>query len=136
MMEQGPHAICQELGDWTIKKFEGWNIVFFKGKNYIPQDDDLRQDFFMITKWQDTLGNSKLTMLCNNITGGPDCAHMLKIMCVDVALVNNSKSTGLPLAPLSFLLKGLNQHGHLRIVLWILSRTYHQLMDLILFWSW
>ena len=42
MMEQGPHAIRRELGDWTIKKFEGWDIVFFKGKNYIPRDDDLR----------------------------------------------------------------------------------------------
>ena len=40
MMEQGPHAICRELGDWMIKKFEGWDLVFFKGKNYIPQDDD------------------------------------------------------------------------------------------------
>ena len=44
MKEQGPHAIRQELGDWTIEKFKGWDIVFFKGKNYIPQDDDLRRD--------------------------------------------------------------------------------------------
>ena len=36
MMEQGPHAIQRELGDWMIKKFEGRDIVFFKGKNYIP----------------------------------------------------------------------------------------------------
>ena len=44
MMEQGPHAIQRELGDWTIEKFEGWNIVFFKGKNYIPRDDNLCRD--------------------------------------------------------------------------------------------
>ena len=42
MMEQGPHTIQWELGDWTIEKFEGRDIVFFKGKNYIPRDDDLR----------------------------------------------------------------------------------------------
>ena len=36
MKEQGPHAIRQELGDWTIEKFKGWDIVFFKGKNCIP----------------------------------------------------------------------------------------------------
>ena len=41
MMEQGPHVIRWELGDWTIEKFEGWDIVFFKGKNYILCDDDL-----------------------------------------------------------------------------------------------
>ena len=27
MMEQGPHAIQRELGDWTIEKFEGWDII-------------------------------------------------------------------------------------------------------------
>ena len=27
-----------------IEKFEGWDIVFFKGKNYIPQDDNLHRD--------------------------------------------------------------------------------------------
>ena len=42
MMEQGPHAIQWELGDWTIEKFEGRDIVFFKGKNYIPRNDDLQ----------------------------------------------------------------------------------------------
>ena len=44
MLEQGPHAIQQELGNWTIKKFEGWYIIFFKGKNYILWDDNLRWD--------------------------------------------------------------------------------------------
>ena len=41
MVEQGPHVIQQDLGDWTIENFEGRDIVFFKGKNYIPRDDDL-----------------------------------------------------------------------------------------------
>ena len=93
-------------------------------------------DYFMIMKQQDTLENSKLTTLCDNITGGLDYVHMLKIMCVDAVLVNNLKSTDLPLTPLSFLLKGLNQRNHLQIVLWTLSWTCHLLMDLILFWSW
>ena len=41
MVEQGPHMIQWELDDWTIEKFEGRDIVFFKGKNYILRDDDL-----------------------------------------------------------------------------------------------
>ena len=41
MLEQGPTTIWQELGDWTIEKFEGRDIVFFNGKNYIPQDNNL-----------------------------------------------------------------------------------------------
>ena len=42
MLEQGPQAIQRELDDWTIEKFEGQDIVFFKGQNYIPRDDKLR----------------------------------------------------------------------------------------------
>ena len=98
--------------------------------------DETLPDYFTITKWQATLENLKLIMLYDNTIGGPDYVLMLKTMCVDAALVNNSKLTGLPLAPLSFLLKGLIPHDHLRIVLWTLSQTCHQLTDLILFWSW
>ena len=43
MLEQGPATLRRELGDWTIKQFEGRNIIFFKGKNYIPCDDNLRR---------------------------------------------------------------------------------------------
>ena len=98
--------------------------------------DETSPDCFMITKQQATPENSKLIMPYDNTTGGPDYIHMLKIMCMDVVLVNNSKLTDLPLAPPSSLLKGLNQHDHLQIALWILSWTCCQLMDLILFWSW
>ena len=70
--------------------------------------DETSPDYFMITKWQDTPENLKLIMLCDNITGGPDYILMLKIMCVDAVFVNNSKSTDLPLTPLTFLLKGLD----------------------------
>ena len=41
LLEQGPKIVQQELGDWTIEEFEGWEILFFKGKNYIPKDDQL-----------------------------------------------------------------------------------------------
>ena len=42
MLEQGSATLRRELGDWTIEQFEGRNIVFFKGKNYIPRDDNLQ----------------------------------------------------------------------------------------------
>ena len=41
MLEQGPTTIQQELGDWTVEKFEGRDIIFYKGKNYIPWEDNL-----------------------------------------------------------------------------------------------
>ena len=98
--------------------------------------DETSPDYFTITKWQDTPENSKLIMLYDNITGGPDYIHMLKIMCMDAVLVNNLKLTDLRLVLLTFLPKGLNRHDHLQVVLWTLSWTYHQIMGLILSWSW
>ena len=64
--------------------------------------------YFMIMKQQDTPENSILITLYDNITGGLDYVLMLKITSMDAVSVNNSKSTDLPLAPLIFLLKGLN----------------------------
>ena len=97
---------------------------------------EILPDYFMIMKRQDILENSKLTTLCNSITGGPDYVHMLKTMCTDAVLVNNLKSTDLHPDPLIFLPKGLSRHGHLRIAQWTSLRTYHQSTGLILFWSW
>ena len=41
MLEQGPATLRRELGDWTIEQFEGRNVIFFRGKNYIPRNDNL-----------------------------------------------------------------------------------------------
>ena len=57
MVEQGPHEIQRELGDWTIEKFEGRDIVFFKEKNYIPRDDDLRRDITRLFHDHETAGH-------------------------------------------------------------------------------
>ena len=138
-MEQGPHTIHWELGDWTIEKFKDGILYSLKGRiisHVMMTYNETSLDYFTITKQQATLENLKLIMLHDNTTGGPDYVHMLKTMCKDVVFVNNLKSTDLHLTPLTFLLKGLNRRDHLQIVLWTLSRTYHQLTASILFWSW
>ena len=33
-----------ELKDWRLKKLDEGNVLFFKGKNYVPKDDELRKD--------------------------------------------------------------------------------------------
>ena len=57
MLEQGPPALHWELGDWTIEKFEGCDIIFFKGKNYIPRDNNLRQDITRMFHDHETAGH-------------------------------------------------------------------------------
>jgi hypothetical protein len=44
LLEQGPTPLRHDLADWEIENFEGSNILFFKGKNYVPQNADLRRD--------------------------------------------------------------------------------------------
>lgn len=53
LLEQGLMTVQWELDDWTIEKFEGQDILFFKGNNYIPYNG-ISQGCFTITKQQDT----------------------------------------------------------------------------------
>ena len=57
IMEQGPYTFRQDLEDWTIENFEGRNIVFFKGKNYIPRDDNLWRDIARLFHDHETAGH-------------------------------------------------------------------------------
>ena len=57
ILEQGPATIRWELGDWTVEKFEGHNIIFFKGKNYILRDDELRCDITKMFHNHETAGH-------------------------------------------------------------------------------
>ena len=36
LLEQKPAMLKNNLEDWTVEKVEDKNILFFKGKNYIP----------------------------------------------------------------------------------------------------
>ena len=41
LLEQKPATLKNDLEDWMVEKVEYKNIFFFKGKNYIPRDDNL-----------------------------------------------------------------------------------------------
>ena len=42
LLETAPTSITKGLEDWKIKITNGQNILFFKGKNYIPRNMDLQ----------------------------------------------------------------------------------------------
>ena len=44
LLDHGPTAVKNNLNDWTVEQFNNRNVLFFKGKNYIPLDDNLRKD--------------------------------------------------------------------------------------------
>ena len=44
LLGKGPANLQKDLEDWTIQEFEGRNILFYQGKNYIPKDYELRRE--------------------------------------------------------------------------------------------
>ena len=44
LLEKGPTTLWQDLSDWTTEIFEGRPVLFYKGKNYIPNSQKLRKE--------------------------------------------------------------------------------------------
>jgi hypothetical protein len=44
LLEQGPKEVKKDLVDWEVEEFEGENILFYKGKNYMPIDGELQRE--------------------------------------------------------------------------------------------
>ena len=42
LIGKGPTNLQRDLEDWTTQEFEGKNILFYQGKNYIPKDYELQ----------------------------------------------------------------------------------------------
>jgi RNase H-like domain found in reverse transcriptase/Integrase zinc binding domain len=43
LLQQGPKEAKKDLMDWEVEEFEGKKVLFYKGKNYIPIDAELRR---------------------------------------------------------------------------------------------
>ena len=44
LLERGPTNLRHDMDDWETQEFDGKNILFYKGKNYIPKNDGLQRD--------------------------------------------------------------------------------------------
>jgi len=53
LLEKGPRELNNKLEEWTIEQFEGKNILFYQGRNYVPNDLELRKH--IIHKYHDTI---------------------------------------------------------------------------------
>ena len=43
LLNQRSNAIGDQLNEWTMEKFNGKHILFFKEKNYVAQNEELRR---------------------------------------------------------------------------------------------
>ena len=41
IMTEGPTSLQNDLTNWKIEDMNGRKAIFYKGKNYIPDDQDL-----------------------------------------------------------------------------------------------
>jgi Integrase zinc binding domain len=46
-----------DLQDWKIEEIDGQKTIFFKGKNYIPKDLELRRDIVKMYHNHETAGH-------------------------------------------------------------------------------
>ena len=44
LLDPESNLLGKELEDWTMEKVDKDKILFYKGKQYVPQDDELRQE--------------------------------------------------------------------------------------------
>jgi Integrase zinc binding domain/Integrase core domain len=48
LQEEGPTSIQNDLEDWKIEEVDDQKTIFYKGKQYIPKDQELRQDILKL----------------------------------------------------------------------------------------
>jgi RNase H-like domain found in reverse transcriptase/Reverse transcriptase (RNA-dependent DNA polymerase)/Integrase zinc binding domain len=53
LLEQEPKEVKKDLIDWKVEEFEGENVLFYKGKNYMPIDAELRRE--IVQRYHDHL---------------------------------------------------------------------------------
>jgi RNase H-like domain found in reverse transcriptase/Integrase zinc binding domain len=51
LLEPGPRGAKKDPMDWEVEEFEGENVLFYKGKNYVPIDAELRRE--IVQKYHD-----------------------------------------------------------------------------------
>ena len=57
LLGNGPTILRNDLSDWTIEEFNGKQILFYKGKNYIPKDITLQRDLIRTFHDHETTGH-------------------------------------------------------------------------------
>ena len=57
LLENAPTPMATGLEDWTIEQMNGQNILFYKGKNYIPRNTELQQDIVKTFHDHETAGH-------------------------------------------------------------------------------
>src|SRR5271154_6836576 len=50
-------TVQKDLADWTMEKHGDRNVLFYKGRNYVPKDQALRRDIVQMFHDHETAGH-------------------------------------------------------------------------------
>ena len=67
LLEEGPTIIRNQLPDWTVEHVEGKQVLYYRGKNYIPKDEELRWDIAKMFHDHPTAGHPRELETYNSI---------------------------------------------------------------------
>ena len=67
LLENGPNSLRQDLQDWRLEKHGDRNILFYKDKNYIPDDLDLWWDIVKMFHDHETAGHPGELEMYNSV---------------------------------------------------------------------
>ena len=57
LLEEGSQTIQNQLADWTTERINRKQVLYYRGKNYIPQNEELRQDITKMFHDHETAGH-------------------------------------------------------------------------------
>ena len=57
LLQEGPTSLKNDLEDWKIEEVDGRKTIFYKGKNYIPKDQELQRDVVKMYHNHETAGH-------------------------------------------------------------------------------
>ena len=67
LLQEGPTSLKNNLEDWKIEEVDGRRMIFYKGKNYIPKDQELRRDVVKVYHDHEMAGHPGGLETCNLI---------------------------------------------------------------------
>ena len=67
LMKDGPSNLKNKILDWKIEEVNGQKTIFYKGKNYIPNDQELQQDIFKMFQDHKTAGHHGELEMYNSV---------------------------------------------------------------------
>ena len=57
LLKKAPSTLKQDLSNWSVEEFNRANVMFYKGKNYIPRNEGLRRKILVLHHDHETAGH-------------------------------------------------------------------------------